>query len=332
MNDETQVIEYGITDAALADLKTRLSGIDASEDYDLAKTSLKECQQLRKKLTDAHRDKKAEALAFGRRLDTEKNRIMGKIKEVENPIKETKDAVDQAAERKEASRIVNIRIRIGEIQSFGDNLFARDIKDMEAGLARLAEIDVNESFAEFFHEAKAEHSSATTTLKSAIMERKARAEEAEQLEKQRAEQEAEDARLEAVRKKQEEVARKLQEKQDEIDKRQREDQQEIARKQQKVQDKIDADRREVEKQIEQQKAAEAAVVAERERLAKEQAEAEKAERLKPDTEKLLMLAVAIEDTKMPTVNSDEAQFVIAETRESLAMVATELRRSTKELA
>ncbi|MEE9158950.1 MAG: hypothetical protein V3U60_11250 [Gammaproteobacteria bacterium] len=325
MTEDTQVIEFGITDTALAELKERLIGVDAADDYDLAKTALKECQQLRKKLTESHKEKKAKALAFGRGLDTEKNRIMGKIKEVEDPIKETKDAIDKEAERKEVSRIAEIRVRIGEIQSLGDDLFARDIKDMEARLARLSEIDVDQSFDEFFHEAKSEHSSSTTTLKSAIMERKARAAEAEALDRQREKQEAESARLEAFRTEQEDEARKLREKQDAIEKRQREEQQEIARKQKEEQDRIDTERRELEQRQADEAEAEARDRAEAEA-------AEKAERLKPDTEKLLMLAVAIEDMTMPTVKSDEAQFVIAETRESLAMVANELRRSTKELA
>ena len=167
MSDDTDVIEYGITDVALADLKERLTGIDATNDYPLAKTSLKECQQLRKKLTESHKEKKAKALAFGRRLDAEKNRIMGKIKEVEDPIRETKDAVDQAAERKEASRIAEIQVRIDEINGLGDGLFGLEVQDLIARLDRLSEIEINE-FDEFFHEAKAAHNLSNSNLTSGI--------------------------------------------------------------------------------------------------------------------------------------------------------------------
>ena len=54
--------------------------------------------------------------------------------------------------------------------------------------------------------------------------------------------------------------------------------------------------------------------------------------LKPDKEKLTLLADVIRDFEMPTVKSDEAQFVIAKTVESLSIVSNELRRSVKELA
>jgi len=333
---ETQIIEYGITDAALADLKDRLTGIDATENYDLAKTSLKECQQLRKKLTDAHKEKKSDALAFGRRLDTEKNRIMGKIKEVEDPIKETKDAVDQEAERKETARIEDFKARIDDIRSLGSELSGMSVADLEAQFTRLSEIDINESFEEYLRLAKSEYAVSNTNLNNAINTAKAVVAEAERLEKQRKEQETENARLEVIRKEQEETSRKLHEKQDEINRRQREEQEAIARKQEQEQARIDDERRELEQRQAKEKA-------EKERIAREQAKSEerdraekeaakKAARLQPDTEKLSTLVDLIEATEMPDVKSDEAQLIIAETRESLTTVASDLRRSIKELA
>jgi len=335
MSNQTEVIEYGITDVALAELGERLNGVDARQDYALAKTSLKECQQLRKKLTDAHKEKKADALAFGRRLDVEKNRIMNKIVAVEEPIKESKDAVDKEAERKEAARIQAFTNTIDEIESLGEALYDADIGELTDRLARLQEFKI-EGFDEYFPKAKATHNRVSEAITGAINAAKLAAVEAEKLEAQRVEQQAEADRLSKIAKDQEAAAKKLRKEQEEIDRKKREELEAIAEAQRQRQEKIDREERE----LNERKAAEEAEKArleqeakdteERERL--ERAAAERAEQLKPDKDRLSSLADAIEFINAPDVKSNEAQFVIAETRESLVMVAIELRRRIKELA
>ncbi len=56
------VIEYNITDAALADLAKRHKNVDAAKDYPVAKLAATECQKLRKGLEEKRVELKADAL------------------------------------------------------------------------------------------------------------------------------------------------------------------------------------------------------------------------------------------------------------------------------
>lgn len=341
MNDlqpknETTVINFNINDARIAEAKEEFKDIDAYKDIEAAKQAKKTLTKMRTTLAAAHKEQKAEALAHGQRLDAEKRRLLGSLAEVEDPITEQLDAIKNAKAIEEANRVAAIQTRIGEIVGLGEAPFGTGADDLQARLARLGEITVDESFDEFYHEAKTAHAAATQQLTASIAAAKRAAEEAAALEKQRKEQAAAQAALDKQREEQEARDRELKTKQDAIDKRQRADAAAEAKRQREAQERIDSDRRALE-------ADQAAAEAEKRRVAKEQADAEeaerlateaaeKAERLRPDTDRLASLADTIECLDMPDVVSDEAKFVIAETRESLAMVANELRNSTKELA
>ena len=331
-----EIINFNITDAALTKLAERHKDVDAYKDFEAAKAAATECQKLRKKLTEAHRFKKADALAFGRRLDAEKNRIMGLIEAVEEPIRTHLTEIKEADDKAEEQRLDKISNEFERIKAFANDRHDLTVEQLEERRATLATIEITEEFfEEFTEQAQTFKDEADAKLRIALVNEQERVAEAEKLEAQRNEQAAQQKKLderqakmdadEAERNREavEEAERKSLLHQKEVDERQAElDKQ--AKEQAAEQKKIDDENARI--------AQEATDKEEAERKAREQAEAAELAALQaPDIEKLDKLAEQIEAIAMPTVASQAAEDILTYVRSDIRELAKNIRHYAGEM-
>ena len=301
-NAQTQeVINFNITDAALTELAERHKDVDAHQDIDRAKVAATECQQLRKKLTEAHKFKKADALAFGRRLDAEKNRIMSLIGDIEDPIRTQLDKIRNAEIQAEEERVGEINEQIERIKAFANDRYDLTVEQLEERKATVTAIEITEEvFAEFMETAQLFKDESIAKLRIAISAEHDRLAEAEALDTQRLAQE--------------ETQRKLDEQQAALDAQaeaQRREREEIEAEERKKLTEANATKQAGLDQQEEQNAIEAKRLQDIEDAAAEaaaQADLEAAKLLRaPDRDKLLHFADMLDEMikAKPTMVSQE---------------------------
>jgi len=268
----TAVVKYDVTDATIADLKERYTGLTISdrEGYDHVRKAIGEVVTLRTGVEKMRKALKADALEWGRRVDAEAKRITAELLSIEQPLKATKKEVDdrKAAEKAEKERIERERVEgiKARIQEMNDA--ALDLEDMKSEQIRqvLEEVTAREvtkeHFAEFTEHAEAIKAQAVQKIGRALVRvfdrEKEQAELAaarEKLEQERKAREEAEAKIEAERRAKEEAERKIR---------------------QEAEAKIEAERKAkeaAERELLEQKQAEERRKAEAETRAKEEAEA-----------------------------------------------------------
>lgn len=97
----TATINYNITEAGLAELRKKFTGLKASDKdaYKSVTQALSELRDLRTGIEKHRVELKAESLEYGRRIDAEAKRVTGLLVEIENPLKTEKDAWDNELAR-----------------------------------------------------------------------------------------------------------------------------------------------------------------------------------------------------------------------------------------
>ena len=293
---ETQVVEYNVTDAAIAEMKDMYMGLlitdlDDKEQYDAVHKAHMVVRGKRIEVDKKRKELKADALAWGKKVQTEANRIFALIEPIESHLKGEKQKVKDEEERLEKERIADIQEKLDSIRKFDANFYHATSHELKSIIETIESIEITpEIFFEFTTEANELKQRVLISTCQALEDREKRdKEEAERkaqeeqlareraaLEKAKAERESEEAKLAEER-------RKIQEEKDRIEAEKRAEQE---RK----------DREEFERQAKIKAEAEAKAVAERaeqERIAREEAEKAEAERQKallPDKEKLILFA------------------------------------------
>jgi hypothetical protein len=334
----TQVIEWNVNDHAIAEIAEQCKDIDAYEDLDAAKAAKKGLTKMRTALGDAHKETKAGALAFGRKVDAEKNRLLVSIRKIEDPISAQLDEIKNLEVVKEEERIYGIEFQLDRLRAFANDRHSLDIEQLEARIADLTAEPVNpDIYQEMFDTAELTKEDGLMKLRITL-----------QNEKERIEEEA----------KQAEVAAENAAKQKELDERQAKMDLEDAERQ-AINDKADAERREKEdkenrerqekldEQQAEQDAAQKLIDDENERIAKEAKDkADEEERLNleaenearaleqaPDREKLLFFANLVDSLigAQPTLATDTAKEILQQANAMLIEVAYDIRKSTEEM-
>ena len=329
------VVNLNINDTRIADVKAQLAGVDATKDFKSAKAAAKTCQQMRATLTDAHKQQKAESLAFGRTLDAEKNRLLSLIAEIEDPIRAQIEEIETAEKRKEEERVEAIEVRIQDIRSYGINLDGATLAELETEQESLTAIEIDDSFEEFREQAAGAKAEAESRLRIAIGHAQTREEKAARLEQQRKEQEEQQAALDAQQAKLDAQAAEQKAESDAMEaehnrkfveeadiKRQLEEQEATERKAELAKQQKEIDRQNRERE-------------ERERVEKEAAEKEaaaaRAAELAPDKEKLDKLAGSLEQLLLPEVQSQQAEDVLTYVRSELKAIAVNVKHYAGEM-
>lgn len=298
---DTNIIDYSVTDAALAELKEKYGGLRAKFGDGMAYKSVTDAiavvRTLRVNVEKKRVELKADALEYGRKVDAEAKRITAALLEVEEPLKANKDEIDAEKERLRAAKAKIEQDRIDAIMA-RIALFA-DAVTASAGMTsytirmNIAGVDgavIDESFQEFQQQAADAKAAALEKMNLLLAGRleieeqdRKRREEDERLKAERAELEAKRKEIEAA---QAAEAARQQAERDKLAAEQRKiDEEKAAIQRQKEREEFErqAKIRAEEGAAAKVAAAEAAKKAEAERVAAEKAAAEA---LKPDVEKL----------------------------------------------
>lgn len=284
----TKVVPYGVNDEQIAEIGQRYAALEATTPtgYKAVTQAIAEVRSTRTAIEKRRVDLKADALAWGKLVDSEAKRLTTLLINIEDPLKEKKAAVDEAKER--AKRAEEARLKAIEDARIAAEVAA---KEAEAKAAREAE------------EARLKAENDRLAAERAALE----AEKAKLFAEQMAERGAaaerqriadEKAAKEAQAERERLAAERLKMEQEQAAERQR-----IAAEQKKLADERRA--------IEAEKAA--AAKAEADRLAaiaaKEAAEreAERQAALAPDRQKVRVFASKLQEVRAPEgLNTDEA--------------------------
>jgi len=321
---ENRVIVFNINDAAIAEVKEDLGEVDAYKDLDHAKAAKKTLTKMRSSLADAHKEAKAEALAYGRRCDAEKNRLLASIAEIEDPITKQLDDIKNAAAKAEEERVAGIMAKIEQIQAFALDRHDLTLDQLNERLSTLLSHPdpSEEDYDEFAEDGANAKEVSESKLRIAIMNEEARLKEAEEQERVRKENEELKEKLAKA-----EAAQKI------ID--------DAAAAEQAAKD---AERQaELDKQAEEQAAAQKVIDDENARLAQEQADkdaaeaADKAAKIAalqaPDAEKLALYAADIHTLieNRPVLQSDAGNNILLDVTASLIQVEEFIESKSEEL-
>lgn len=338
--DAKLVTRYGVTPEQIEAKKKTYAALtcDTREGYEQVRLAIAECRTTRVQVEAKRKELKAGALEYGRRVDAVAKQLTGLVEEIETPLQEKKDAVDQAKARakaeKEAAEKAALEAQIkaereaeekrlaavAEAQRIEAEKLAAERRAFEEEQARArveAEKAAAESRAKAEAAAKAE-ADRVAAERSALDAERRKLEEAREAEetRQRVAREQEEARLAAVRAEEE---AKLDAARAEVERQRRE----TERLERERLAKLEADRQaEVAR-----KEAEEAAVREAERQAAIRA---RLDALRPDAEKLYSYAGRIRAIDVPTVASEEARRAVTEAIDALAQIAGRLETFGKD--
>jgi|WetSurMetagenome_2_1015567.scaffolds.fasta_scaffold159296_2 hypothetical protein len=328
------VIEYNVTDAAIAEMKSQYMGLvvkDLNDDKGLAEVHRARMIVKGKRVDVEKRRKelKADALMWGKKVDSEANRIFGLLEPIETHLENEENKVTKEKARikaeEEKKKHETTQARVDALMRFGvacpyANALAMTQGEFDARII-IAEDEYKQEQARKAEEARIE-------AERIEAEKMARAVELASIAKEQKRIDDEFAEIARVRRLEE-------------DKRRSE------------RDKIEAERREVEnarRKIEHDAAVEKAKKEAAEkatREAKEQAEREACEKaeaeqqaraederqeaLKPDKDKLIFYANKLTSFVAPLVGSKDAELIVREAEKRLLAINRYIIKAAQEL-
>jgi len=338
MSAEKDVINFNVNDKNIAEVKEQFKEVDAYQDLEAAKQAKKVLTKMRTTLADAHKEAKADALAYGRKLDAEKNRLLGLIAEIEDPITRQLDAIRNKAIQDEENRLNAIHSAIADIQEHAEARHSMTLDELKATREKVLAIELDPAvFQEFAEAAQLAKDETALKLRLAIERETDRlAEEAknekirlenEALKKQLAEAQAaaEAAAAEQRAKEQLEIKRAQAEREEAERKARAEHDAKIAKERAELAEKqrlIDAENARIERERQEKAAQEEAARLAAERLARA-----------PDVEKLEHYASQIDQLikAKPELSSDAGNEAMLQAISVLIEVAFDIRKATEEM-
>ena len=316
-----QLVTYDISEAWISQTRTNFQDLSAETPggYEEVRLAIANVRDVRVAVEKRRVELKADALAYGRLVDSEARRFTTLLLEIEEPLKAKKAAIDDAAARKKAEieaekiRAVEAEIAANRAKQEAEVRAVREAEEKRLADERAAlEVErkrMAAAQAEFEAKQKAEND---------------RIEAARKVEQDRldAAARAERVRIDAEREK---LA---------AERRQEEERQRVQREALRAEEnrilaeRVKAERAEFERQAKARAATEAAEKIERERIEKARREAELAALL-PDLEKVDAFVAAIRALKAPDVIDVNLDEDLARTTEALAAVAADLEDVAK---
>jgi colicin import membrane protein len=322
-----QLVTYDVSEAWISQIRTNFQDLSAATPggYEEVRLAIANVRDVRVAIEKRRVELKADALAYGRLVDSEAKRFTTLLLEIEDPLKAKKAAIDDAAARKKAeAEAEKIRAVEAEIAANRAKQEAEARAIREAEEKRLAE--ERAALAAERKKLEAEQAALEEQRRAAIAEAQAKErEEARRVEAARkAEQErldaaaaAERARIDAEREKWAALKRAEEE-------HQRLEREALDAERRRVTaEREKAERAEFERQAKVRAETEAAEKVERERIEKARREAELAALL-PDVEKLAAFAESIRVLKAPDVKSETVSVVLRDAMNDLETLGESL--------
>lgn len=311
LNPEAAIAKFNVTDAAIAKMKKEymrltIAGLDDREGYKAVHEARMDVKSKRVEVDKLRKDLNADALAYQRAVNGEAKRITELLTPIEEHLTSEEKKIDDEkarlkaeAERKEQEKLQG---RVAKLVGLGCHF---DGEKYVLGASKATVTDIkqasDETFNNFLNAVQAEADQIAKQKAEEEAARKAEEErlaaERAQLEKQRKEQEAKEAEL---RRQQEEIERKKRE----AEEAERKAKEEKERAEREEQERKDAEAR--AKKL----AEEVARQEEEARLKKEaadKAEAARQEALRPDKDKLLSFGNTLGTLTIPEVKTTEGK-------------------------
>ena len=302
----TQVVRYDVSEAAIATMKARCVSLSAStpKGYEEVRLAIADLRTTRVGIEKRRVELKADALAYGRLVDSEAKRYTALLLEIEEPLSQQKAAVDDAKARVKAeAEAARQRELEAKIRSERDAEEARLRTIREAEEARLSE----------------ERASLEAERQRLAAERKQAADAA------RVQRETAEAALKVERD-------RLAAEQRAVEAQQRAEREAIEAERRAVAAAREkAERVEFERQAKIQAEAEAVAKAERDRLAAAEQQA-KLDALRPDIEKVRAFAQAIRDLPAPKPRTAAGKAMVLDGVMALQAVAAQLETAAERWA
>lgn len=174
------VITYNVTDSALAELKTKYTGLKILDrkSYETVRLAIADLRGKRTAVEDKRKELKSSALEYGRRVDAEAKRITALIHGIEDPLQAEKAKEDDRLEAekrekalKEQQRIEGIRAKIFAMERSITNA-GKTAADIATTYGVLSDTPITtEEYQEFFGEAVKVHAEVIVTLERMYGER-----------------------------------------------------------------------------------------------------------------------------------------------------------------
>lgn len=171
----TAIAEYSQTEAALAELRTRFTGVKydvaTTKGIDEAKKARAEIKKYRVALEDKRKEIKEPALRHCQLIDAEAKRITEELRKLEDPIdKQIKDeearkeAEKQAKAKAERERVTAIQSRIASFNRYPVDAVAMTSAEIKELVDIVQMIVIDDTFAEFKDQATADKSATISKL------------------------------------------------------------------------------------------------------------------------------------------------------------------------
>ena len=299
------LVKYDINEATLAAIKVKAETLtaDTPEGYEEVRKTIAVLRDSRGVIEKKRVELKADALAFGRLVDSEAKRLTGLVVEIEDPLKAKKAAVDDEKERaKREAEAARLRAIEAEIEANRAKKAAEEKAVRDAEAARMA------AEREALAVERARLAAIQAEIDAKQKAEQARIDAARKIEQDRID--AERARLAAERKVEED--------------RQRAERDKLEAERRAVEaERQKAERIEFERQARIRAEKEAAEQAERAKVEKAKRDAELAALL-PDLDKLKALAAEIRLIQGPKVRSKKLVGFVFTAMSQLASIAETL--------
>jgi hypothetical protein len=310
-------IRFNVSDAKISELRSALTGLTATtkEGYEQVTKGIAVCRTLRGGVESCRKDLKKHALEYGRKVDAEAARLVSELEAIEQPLKLEKSKVDEAKEAEkrkiEQAKQAALEVRIQKlmavecvphsliVEAWSDEQFATELevatKAYESKKAKEAE------------QAAEAARIAAEQAEALRIEQEKLAAERDELERLRA-AEIERQKLEAEKQAAEQAK---------IDEANRIEREAIESQRRALQaEKERLDREEIQRQevarVQREAAEQVAREAELDRLAKVHAESEakRIEALRPDAEKLQILADTLRLLSYPEMATNDGNLFL----------------------
>lgn len=316
-----ELAEFRKQDAAIAKLAEqylplKINGLEDRDGFKAVHEARMIVKNTRVSVEKKRVELKADALAYGRAVDTEAKRLTELLEPIESHLSAEEDAVVQERERirraAEERRRAMIQDRVDKLAACGVVADVGKVAELTPEQWEVAYADALKIKAEREAAAEAQRKADAEAAEKLRQEQAAMAAERAELAKVKAQQDAEAARIAAER-------RKLEEEQAA---KRREAELEQARKEAAERARIETEQR-LAREAAEAKAAEAA------RIAREKAEAEaaevariKAEQERPQREKILAVASQVASIEVPDgAGSAEVKVILAKAADDIQAIA-----------
>ncbi|MFO1066308.1 MAG: hypothetical protein U0892_20820 [Pirellulales bacterium] len=107
----TKEVTFAVTDSKIAELKAELTGLSAEtkEGYERVRDAIGLVRKARYAIDHRRKELKADALAWGRKVEAEANRLTALLVAIENPLVDEKKRIDDAKAQEKAEREAEAR-------------------------------------------------------------------------------------------------------------------------------------------------------------------------------------------------------------------------------